>query len=146
MIRAYDLAEASLLAPFNYSEMVSAAALGLIIFNEFPDRIADTLLLVPAGYAAGHPWLGWLCALLAALTAYVRVFGGSLGLPQDFSGLMAKQRRMAALTIGLVAQSIEWFVAGSQWSLLVTCGLIALGSAETCVSRTIALGRALEQS
>jgi drug/metabolite transporter (DMT)-like permease len=37
VIRAYDLAEASLLAPFNYSEMVSAAALGLFIFNEFPD-------------------------------------------------------------------------------------------------------------
>ena len=37
VIRAYDLAEASLLAPFNYSEMVSAAALGLLIFNEFPD-------------------------------------------------------------------------------------------------------------
>ena len=50
------------------------------IYNEFPDRIADTLFLVPLGYAAGMPWLGWACALLAALTAYVRVFGGSLGL------------------------------------------------------------------
>jgi len=37
VIRAYDLAEASLLAPFNYSEMISAAALGLLIFHEFPD-------------------------------------------------------------------------------------------------------------
>ena len=72
------------------------------IYNEFPDRIADTLFLVPLGYAAGVPWLGWACALLAALTAYVRVFGGSLGLVQDFSGIMAKQRRMAALTAGLV--------------------------------------------
>lgn len=51
--------------------------------NEFPDRIADTLPLVPLGYAAGLPWLGWLAALLAALTAYVRVFGGALGLAQD---------------------------------------------------------------
>ena len=38
---------------------------------------------------------------LAALTAYVRVFGASLGQPPDFSGVMAKQRRMAALTAGL---------------------------------------------
>ena len=76
------------------------------IYNEFPDRIADTLFLVPLGYAAGMPWLGWACALLAALTAYVRVFGGALGLAQDFSGVMAKQRRMAALTVGLVAQAI----------------------------------------
>ena len=52
------------------------------------------------------PWLGWAAALLAALTAYVRVFGGALGLTQDFSGIMAKQRRMAALTVGLVAQAI----------------------------------------
>src|SRR6186997_2893473 len=45
------------------------------IYNEFPDRIADTLFLVPLGYAAAMPWLGWFGALLAALTAYVRVFG-----------------------------------------------------------------------
>ena len=76
------------------------------IYNEFPDRIADTLFLVPLGYAAGMPWLGWACALLAALTAYVRVFGGALGLAQDFSGVMAKQRRMAALTVGLVVQAV----------------------------------------
>ena len=53
------------------------------IYNEFPDRIADTLFLVPLGYAAGMPWLGWASALLAALTAYVRVFGGSLGHAPD---------------------------------------------------------------
>ena len=76
------------------------------IYNEFPDRIADTLFLVPLGYATGVPWLGWAAALLAALTAYVRVFGGSLGLAQDFSGVMAKQRRMAALTAGLIAQAV----------------------------------------
>src|SRR6185369_7700170 len=75
------------------------------LYNEVPDRVADTLFLVPLGYAAGVAWLGWAAALLAALTAYVRVFGGALGLVQDFSGVMAKQRRMAALTIGLVAES-----------------------------------------
>jgi drug/metabolite transporter (DMT)-like permease len=37
VIRAYDHAEASLLSPFNYSEMISAALLGLVIFKEFPD-------------------------------------------------------------------------------------------------------------
>ena len=75
------------------------------IYNEFPDRIADTLFLVPLGYAVAMPWLGWAAALLAALTAYVRVFGGALGLAQDFGGVMAKQRRMAALTAGLVVQA-----------------------------------------
>lgn len=116
------------------------------IYNEFPDRIADTFLLVPLGYAAGEPWLGWACALLAALTAYVRVFGGAVGLPQDFSGIMAKQRRMAALTAGLVAQSVEWFFSASHWSLLVTAAVIAAGSLVTCVTRTVAIARALERA
>lgn len=113
------------------------------IWNEFPDRIADSLLLVPVGYAAGLPWAGWAAALLAALTAYVRVFGGSLGLPQDFSGLMAKQRRMALLTAGLVAQSVEWAFSGSCWSLLAAILLIAAGSAWTCATRTMAIARLL---
>jgi phosphatidylglycerophosphate synthase len=115
------------------------------LYNEFPDRIADTLFLVPLGYAAGLPWLGWACALLAALTAYVRVFGGSLGLPQDFSGVMAKQRRMAALTAGLVAQAVLSFFTASLWPLAVTAAVIAVGSLVTCVTRTVAIAGKLEQ-
>ncbi|HVT33561.1 MAG TPA: CDP-alcohol phosphatidyltransferase family protein, partial [Rhodanobacteraceae bacterium] len=68
------------------------------LYNEFPDRIADSVLLVALGDAAGADWLGWLAALLAALTAYVRSTGGALGLPQDFRGPMAKPHRMAMLT------------------------------------------------
>jgi phosphatidylglycerophosphate synthase len=116
------------------------------IYNEFPDRVADSLLLVAAGYAAGLPWLGWLCALLAALTAYIRVFGGSVGLKQDFSGIMAKQRRMAALTVGLIAQSIEWPILGSHWSLVIAGTIISAGSLVTCITRTTAIARALEQT
>lgn len=115
------------------------------LYNEFPDRIADTLFLVPLGYAAGLPWLGWACALLAALTAYVRVFGGSLGLPQDFSGVMAKQRRMAALTGGLVIQAVLSFFTASLWPLAVTAAVIAAGSLVTCVTRTVAIAGKLEQ-
>src|SRR6185437_5421568 len=40
------------------------------IFNEFPDRIADSLFIVALGYAVGWPALGWFGALAAALTAY----------------------------------------------------------------------------
>jgi len=119
------------------------SALGAL-YNEFPDRIADTLLLVPLGYAANLPWLGWVSALLAALTAYVRVFGGALGQEQDFSGVMAKQRRMAALTAGLVAQAGVDLVATGRWPLVVTGAIIAAGSAlVTCITRTLAIARAL---
>jgi phosphatidylglycerophosphate synthase len=116
------------------------------LYNEFPDRIADTLFLVPAGYAAGLPWLGWAAALAAALTAYVRVFGGSLGLVQSFAGFMAKQRRMAILTIMLLVQSVEWLVRGSTFSLMGGLVLVTAGSALTCVTRTLAIARELERA
>jgi phosphatidylglycerophosphate synthase len=60
------------------------------LYNEIPDRVADSLFIVAAGYCADWPSLGWCGALLAALTAYIRVLGGSLGLAQDFRGPMAK--------------------------------------------------------
>lgn len=113
------------------------------LYNEFPDRVADSLLLVPLGYAAGQPWLGWLCALLAALTAYVRVFGGSVGLVQSFDGVMAKQRRMAVLTAALVVQAVEGPILGTRWSLLAASGAIAAGSLVTCWTRTRAIAAAL---
>jgi phosphatidylglycerophosphate synthase len=100
---------------------------------------------VPLGYATGLPWLGWACALLAALTAYVRVFGGSLGLAQDFSGVMAKQRRMAALTTGLVAQAVLSFFSAGLWPLLLTAAIIAAGSLMTCITRSVAIARKLQQ-
>jgi phosphatidylglycerophosphate synthase len=113
------------------------------LYNEFPDRISDSLLLVPMGYAAGWPWLGWLAALLAALTAYVRVFGGALGQKQAFDGIMAKQRRMAALTIGLVAQAVETLAFDTRYALLAAGIVIAVGSLLTCVSRTRGIVRRL---
>jgi phosphatidylglycerophosphate synthase len=67
------------------------------LFNEVPDRLADALFLVPLGYASRYPWLGWL-ALLAVLSAYIRVLGDALGQPQDFGGILPKQRRLAVLT------------------------------------------------
>lgn len=116
------------------------------IYNEVPDRIADCLVIVSLGYAAGVPWLGWAGALIAVSTAYIRVFGGSLGLPQDFSGIMAKQIRMAVLTAGLLAQAVEIEVLGSRYSLLAVATVIAVGGFITCVTRTIGIVRRLEKA
>ena len=115
------------------------------LFNEIPDRLADPLFLVPLGYAAGYPWLGWLTALLAVLTAYIRVLGGALGQPQNFGGLLPKQRRMAVLTLALLIQAIEDALWGSRVSLLAAAIIIAAGSLVTCISRTIAIAKRLEQ-
>ena len=114
------------------------------LFNEIPDRLADSLFLVALGYVAMLPWLGWLCALLAALTAYVRVLGGSLGLAQDFRGPMAKPHRMWLLvaTLLLAATVPRW----SHELMLGGASLIAAGSALTCVTRSRAIALCLRSS
>jgi phosphatidylglycerophosphate synthase len=114
------------------------------LFNEIPDRVADPLFLVPFGYAAGYSWLGWLAALLAVLTAYIRVLGGALGQQQDFGGILPKQRRMAVLTIALIAAAIEDSLWGTRLSLIAAAVIIVLGSLATCVSRTLRIARLLE--
>jgi phosphatidylglycerophosphate synthase len=113
------------------------------IYNEFPDRVADSLLIVALGYACGQPWLGWLGALAAALTAYVRVFGGALGFAQDFRGPLAKQQRMAVLTVACVAGAGEMFWHDERYALLAAAAVIAAGSLITCVTRTRAISKQL---
>jgi phosphatidylglycerophosphate synthase len=114
------------------------------LYNEIPDRIADSLLLIGAGYGIGLPVLGWLAALLAALTAYIRVLGGSLGLKQDFRGPQAKPQRMALLTLACLATALEDVYWGSQYTLVVALCLICVGSVWTCVRRTRAIAALLE--
>lgn len=114
------------------------------LYNEVPDRIEDSIFLAAFGSAAGLLWLGLTAALLAAVTAYVRALGGALGFPQDFRGPMAKQQRMAALTLGSVAACIEALWRGTHWSLIVTLGLIVAGAALTIVRRVLGIARHLK--
>jgi phosphatidylglycerophosphate synthase len=114
------------------------------LYNEFPDRIADSLFIVALGYAIGWPALGWFGALAAALTAYVRVFGVSLGFAQDFRGPMAKQQRMAVLTAACVVGAVEWLFTGTQYALIAAAVIIAAGSVVTCVTRTLAIAAQLK--
>jgi len=116
------------------------------IYNEFPDRVADSLLIVASGYAIGLPALGWFGALAAALTAYIRVFGGSLGLQQNFMGPMAKQHRMATITAGCLLSSIEQFVNETLYALAVAVAVVGIGSVVTCFTRTRAIARHLQTS
>ncbi len=113
------------------------------LYNEFPDRIADSLLIVALGYAIALPWLGWLGALAAMATAYIRVFGGALGLAQDFRGPMAKQHRMAIMTAGCLAGAVELLVWETNYALMLAAGVIALGAAITCITRTMAIAKQL---
>ena len=116
------------------------------LYNEFPDRIADSILLVGLGYAIHLPALGWLGALAAVSTAYVRVFGGSLGLPQDFRGPMAKSHRMAVMTGGCILGAIEHASVGTRYALLVALSIIVFGSLATCVTRARAIAAQLKRN
>ena len=114
------------------------------LYNELPDRIADSLFIVAIGYGVALPWLGWCGALLAAFTAYIRAIGGALGLSQDFRGPMAKPHRMAVLTGGCLIGAIETSVWQSDLVLLVAEWVVGVGSLLTCVTRTRAIARQLE--
>jgi phosphatidylglycerophosphate synthase len=119
------------------------------LFNDIPDRIADPLLLVSAGYAASSfAWgieLGWLAGLLSVMTAYVRTLSASIGAPVNFAGPMAKQHRMATLTIACVIAAVEAVVSGTRWSLMIALLVIATGSVATVANRAVAAWRHLEK-
>jgi len=111
------------------------------LYNEIPDRIADAVLFICAGYAAGSATSGWICAVLAVFTAYLRVFGGSLGQKQDFCGPMAKQQRMFVLTLGCLFASVNFLIGGADHALLVMLWIIAAGSAATSVRRILRIAK-----
>ena len=121
------------------------------IYNEFPDRIADVALFVCAGYSIYFLpqaiQLGWACAVAAVLTAYVRVFGGAMGLAQDFCGPMAKQQRMAVLTGACVLSAMEILLVAWPVGMIMLLALcvVLVGSFITAVRRTIRIARLLNQ-
>lgn len=118
------------------------------LYNELPDRAADILILAGAGLAIQSlPWglaLGVAAAMLAVLTAYVRLLGGSLGLVQDFTGPMAKQHRMFTLSLGALLAAIEYSVRGSVIALYASVSVIVLGSAITLARRISRIAHELE--
>ena len=119
------------------------------LYNEIPDRIADVVILLAAGVAVRYlPWgmtLGVAAAMLAVLTAYVRLLGGSLGLVQSFGGPMAKQHRMFTLTLGALVAAFEHGNYRSLISLYVALAVVVAGSIVTLFLRTRRIARALHE-
>ncbi len=115
-----------------------------ILYNEIPDRVADSLFIIALGYAVFEPWLGWLGALLAAKTAYIRVLGGANGLKQDFRGPLAKPHRMFVMTLGCLLGAAELHFNGSYHALVVTSYVITIGSGITCITRMLAIAKQLK--
>lgn len=118
------------------------------LYNEFPDRLSDTIIIATLGYAAGGDSgiaPGWLCAAGALMTAAVRMHGASLTGKHDFRGPMAKPHRMALVTAGClimaVLAGIETEVAVLPWILwLMVAGIVV-----TLFRRLRALSRNLHE-
>ena len=107
-------------------------------YNEVPDRVSDSAILIGLGWGVGAVSLGTGAALAAMATAYIRVLGKSAGAPMDFRGPMAKQQRMALVTLVTVVCAVVPLYApplihGMLWGITVlsvwTAGRRLLGSA-----------------
>jgi len=118
------------------------------LYNEVPDRVADVLVLVAAGYAtlaaAWQPGLGWAAATLAVTTAYVRALGVALGTRPQFCGPMAKPQRMAVMTAACLAAGVEVGLGGTPRAMAAALALVVAGCIATIVRRTVAIARELE--
>lgn len=125
------------------------------LFNEVPDRIADVLILVGAGYSTqvepgviklfGILPLGWSCAVVALWTAYVRSIGAEQTGRQFFEGPMAKQHRMFVLTVGCGLAMVAAFVkqTAAHHAMLGALTVILFGGLITCWRRLRLIGREL---
>jgi len=113
-------------------------------WNEFPDRVADILIFAGLGLGIGQPALGFAAASMAVLTAYTRELGGKIGAPADFSGPMAKQHRMALVTVAAVASVLEPLWSGHNGLLTFALWGVALGAAATALRRASRLVRYLK--
>jgi phosphatidylglycerophosphate synthase len=111
------------------------------LYNEVPDRVADILILVAAGSSAGTPTLGYLAALVAVITAYLRALGNSVGVRGLFAGPMAKPQRMATITgacLYCACAPADWpgaVVSNGPSALDVALALIVAGGALTSLRR-----------
>jgi phosphatidylglycerophosphate synthase len=112
------------------------------LYNEVPDRVADAMILIGAGFAAGGtPVLGYVAALLAVFVAYVRALGSSLGATALFVGPMAKPQRMATITAACVYSACvpsSWpggFASDRFGAVNIALGLLVVGCAVTAVRR-----------
>jgi phosphatidylglycerophosphate synthase len=97
------------------------------IFNEVPDRITDTLIIFGVGLLAkSMPYgldMAYLAIALSIATAYIRTLGASLNCGHFFIGPMAKQHRMALITVGCVVGI--WYTPVFYYLLIVmNAGLV----------------------
>ena len=120
------------------------------LYNDIPDRVSDSIIFIALGYSVSViSWsveLGYLAALFAMMTAYVRVLGSSMGADSCFKGPMAKQHRMALLTVSLILSPFEILLFNQSYILFIALLIITLGSFITVLNRTYSIYKNIEES
>lgn len=118
------------------------------LYNDIPDRVSDSIIFIALGYSISVvTWsveLGYLAALFAMMTAYVRVLGSSMGAESCFKGPMAKQHRMAILTLSLILSPFEILFFAQSYILFIALFVIAFGSFLTVLNRTYSIYNNIE--
>ncbi len=114
------------------------------LYNEVPDRISDGLIIFGVGVLAQDYYLGldlaYIAIILSVVTAYIRTLGASLGCKHYFVGPMAKQHRMAIITLACIFGI--WLDTAFYYSLLV----INFGLIITCVRRLMMISNELKSN
>ena len=120
------------------------------LYNEIPDRVADSFILIGAGYAIGGVIvLGYSAALMAVFVAYLRAIGNTVGAGQLFLGPMAKPHRMATVTVAalyLSSAPARWPAAiesETYGAMSIALIVIIAGCFFTAVRRIVSTSRQL---
>ncbi len=121
------------------------------LYNEVPDRVSDSAILIGVGCAlGGDVALGIAAACVAIFTAYARAIGKVAGAPQEFCGPMAKQQRMFLVTLlaiynGLTPASWQPLWSGGHGLAAMVLIVIIAGGLLTAVRRLLRTGVALRK-
>lgn len=118
------------------------------LYNDIPDRFADAFLIIPVGYVAGGIGieLAWLAALLAVMTAYFRWIGAYKTKQHYFTGPMAKQHRMALLTISAIIALFTIHVEYYHYVFLGALIVMNLGLIITLFRRLYLMSRPISNN
>lgn len=119
------------------------------LYNDIPDRVSDSILFIALGYCVSYfPYgveLGYLAALFAMMTAYVRVLGSSMKAGACFKGPMAKQHRMATMTFALIFSIFEMIFFNHNYILVIALFIIIIGSILTVLNRIYFIYKVVEE-
>ncbi|MEZ6140932.1 MAG: CDP-alcohol phosphatidyltransferase family protein [Zavarzinella sp.] len=120
------------------------------LYNELPDRISDSCVLIGLGYAhGGNSTLGYIAALVALFTAYLRTAGKAAGTPHYYCGPMAKQHRMAVVIVAAIycafPRALVWHHESYDLPAIALM-VIVIGSAITSFRRLWRISHQLREA